>query len=59
MCLQFLLAGAYLSGAFAQEKLSAYPAVIHIHSTISQADYPPRHIIRMAQEKGIKDPCFY
>ena len=52
--LQFFLTAICFSRALAQEKLSAYPAVIHIHSTISQADYPPRRIIRMAQDKGIR-----
>ena len=52
--LQIFLAGICLSRAFAQEKLSAYPAVIHIHSTISQADYPPRRIVSLAQDQGVR-----
>ncbi|MDO8748953.1 MAG: hypothetical protein Q7J72_07580 [Candidatus Omnitrophota bacterium] len=54
VCLHIFLAGICLSRAFAQEKLSAYPAVIHIHSTISQADYPPRRIVSLAREQGIR-----
>ena len=52
--LQIFLAGICLSRAFAQEKLSAYPAVIHIHSTISQADYPPRRVVSLAREQGVR-----
>lgn len=54
MYLQILLAGICFSCALAQDKLSAYPAVIHIHSTISGADYPPRRIISLARDKGIR-----
>ena len=50
----FFLAGIYLPRALAQEKLTAYPAVIHIHSTISGADYLPRRVIRLAKDKGIR-----
>lgn len=53
-CLQVFLAGICLPRAFAQEKLLAYPAVIHIHSTISSALYPPSRLVRLARDKGIK-----
>ena len=49
-----ILAAVGFSPAFAQERLPAYPAVIHIHSVISSGDYPIRRIIRQAQDKGIK-----
>src|SRR3990167_9377581 len=54
VCLYFLLAGTCLTSASAQERPSAYPAVIHIHSTISGADYPPRRIVSLAREQGVR-----
>ncbi len=54
VCLCLPLAGIYPSRCPAQERPLAYPAVIHIHSTISQADYQPRRIVSLAREQGVR-----
>jgi len=54
VCLLSTLFLSLLSVCLAKEEYLPYPGISHIHSSISSGIYPPRKLVSLAQDKGIK-----